>query len=303
MTRPSPRSVAALRDDVARGERAVALGLLLNAALAATKLVAGVVGNSYALIADAVESTADILASAVVWAGLRISQREPDEAYPFGYGRAETLAGAIVALMLLAAAVGIAVESVREILTPHHSPAPWTLAVLVVVMLVKWWSSRRVARAGAATRSTAIASDAAHHLSDALTSAAAFIGITIALAGGPGWESADDWAALAASAVIVWNGLAMLRPAVAELMDRHPGDEVEQEVRRIAAAVPGVRAIEKTIVRKAGLRYFVEIHVEADGAAPLRDAHAIGGHVKARLRAEVGGIAGVIVHMEPHATE
>lgn len=285
----------------AQGERAVALGLLVNAVLAATKLVAGVVGNSYALVADAVESTADIVASTIVWAGLRIAAREPDERYPFGYGRAESLAGAIVSLMLLAAAVGIAVESVREIRTPHHAPAPWTLGVLVVVMVVKWWSSRRVARAAEAIGSTAMHSDAAHHLSDAITSAAAFVGISVALIGGPGWEMADDWAALLASAVITYNGVQMLRPAVADLMDRHPGDGIAARVRAVAGAVPGVRAIEKCVIRKAGLRYFIEIHVQADGGTTLERAHAIGGHVKAQLRAEVPGTAGVIVHMEPFA--
>lgn len=284
----------------ARGERAVAFGLIVNATLAGVKLVAGIVGNSYALVADAVESTADIFASVIVWAGLRIASREPDEAYPFGYGRAESLAGAVVALMLLAAAVGIAVESVREIQTPHHAPAPWTLLVLTLVILVKWYSSRRVKVAGAAIGSTAVQSDAAHHLSDAITSAAAFVGITVALVGGAGWEAADDWAALVASVVIVYNGLHMLRPAVAELMDRHPGDEVVREARRIACAVPGVRAIEKTIVRKTGLRYYIEIHVQADGDVSLDRAHAIGGHVKAMLKRDLPGTAGVIVHMEPY---
>jgi len=289
----------ARESDFAHGERAVAFGLVVNALLAVAKLLAGVVGNSYALIADAVESTADIFASMIVWAGLRIASRAPDETFPYGYGRAESLAGAIVALMLLGAAAGIAVESVREIVTPHHVPAPWTLAVLTIVMFVKWYSSRRVRTAGDAIGSTSVRSDAAHHLSDAVTSAAAFIGISIAVAGGPGWESADDWAALVASAVIVYNGVRMLKPAIGDLMDRHPGDAVVAEVRRIAAAVPGVRAIEKTVVRKAGLRYFIEIHVQADGTASLEAAHAIGGHVKAVLREQLHGTAGVIVHMEP----
>lgn len=282
-----------------QGERAVAFGLIVNAALAVVKLLAGIIGNSYALIADAVESTVDIFGSLIVWAGLRIASREPDEAYPYGYGRAESMAGVIVAMLLLGAAVGIAIESVREIRTPHHAPAPWTLAVLLLVMLVKWYSSRRVHAAGSAIGSTAVKSDAAHHLSDAITSGAAFVGITTALIGGAGWESADDWAALLASVVIVYNGIQILRPAIAELMDRSPGDDVVREARRIASAVPGVAAIEKTVVRKSGLRYYIDIHVQADGAETLERAHAIGGHVKAMLRSELPGTTGVIVHMEP----
>jgi cation diffusion facilitator family transporter len=165
------------------GIRAVQFGIVINAALAAIKLVAGIVGNTYALVADAVESTADILGSLVVWGGLRVAALPADEDHPYGHGKAEALAAAVVSLMLLGAAVGIGVEAVREIRTPHHTPAPWTLAVLVGVMIVKWTLSRRVHAVGAETGSTAVQADAAHHLSDAITSAAAFIGITVALVG------------------------------------------------------------------------------------------------------------------------
>ena len=282
-----------------RGVRAAQVGLLVNAVLAAVKFVAGVVGNSYALIADGVESTADILGSVIVWGGLSIAAREPDEAYPFGYGKAESLAAAVVALLILGAAAGIAIESVQEIRTPHHAPAPWTLAVLALVMLVKGLSAWRIRAVAEATGSTAVEADAGHHLSDAITSGAAFVGIAVALLGGPGWESADDWAALVASAVLVWNGVRLLAPALGDLMDRHPGDGIGHLVRDVAAQVPGVRAIEKLAIRRAGMRLFVDIHVQVDGAMSVADAHAIGGHVKARLRAEVPRVVGVLVHMEP----
>ena len=166
--------------------------MLVNTGLAITKLVAGLVGHSYALVADAVESTADILSSMVVWGGLRVAARDPDETYPFGYGKAESLAAAVVSLMLLGAAIGIGLEAVSEIRTPHHVPAPWTLGILVVVVAIKWRLSRRVHAIGADIGSTVVRADAWHHMSDAVTSAAAFIGISIALWGGPGWESADD---------------------------------------------------------------------------------------------------------------
>ena len=162
--------------------------MLVNAVLAMTKLAAGIFGNTYALIADAVESTADILASFVVWGGLRVASRNPDEEYPFGYGKAESLAAALVAVMLIAAAIGIAVEAVREIRTPHHTPAAWTLAILVAVLVIKFVLFRRVSAIGIDEGSTAVTVDAWHHLSDAFTSAAAFIGISIALVGGPGWN-------------------------------------------------------------------------------------------------------------------
>jgi len=275
---------------------------MVNATLAIAKLVAGLVGNSYALVADAVESTADILASLVVWGGLRVASREPDEVYPFGYGRAETLAGAVVAIMLVGAAIGIAIEAIAEIRTPHHAPAPWTLGVLVVVVLIKWGLSRHVRMVASDIGSTAVHADAWHHQSDALTSALAFLGISIALIGGPGWEAADDWAALLASAVILFNGVLLLRRSSGELMDRTAGSEVVANIRQVAASVDGVRATEKLAVRKSGLHYRVTIHVQADPTLSLHDAHILGGKVKSAIRASVPNVQSVLVHMEPFET-
>lgn len=287
-------------EPLARGKRAARSGILTNALLAAFKLVAGVLGNSYALIADAIESSADVVSSTVVLGGLHVASREPDEQYPFGYGKAETLASAVVALMLLGASSAIAIEAVREIRTPHHAPAWWTLVVLVVVMVVKTLLSRRVAAIGAAIGSTAVQSDAWHHLSDALTSAAAFIGILIAVVGGSGWESADDWAALAAAVVIAANAVLLLRPAVADLMDRSPDDSVLESIRAIATNVPGVRAIEKLYVRRVGISFRAVVHVQADPALTLREAHSLGGDVTRAVHGRLPQVQSVVVHMEPY---
>ena len=282
-----------------RGIRSAQLGILVNTLLAITKLAAGLIGNTYALVADAVESTADIFASTIVWGGLRLASRDPDDAYPFGYGKAEPLAAAVVSLMLLAAAVGIAVEAISEIRTPHHTPAPWTLLVLVGVMTTKWVLSRRVQAVGADIGSTAVKADAWHHLSDAVTSAAAFVGISVALWGGPGWESADDWAALFASGIIVFNAVNMLRPTVQDLMDRMPGPEIVEPIRRAAESVEGVRAIEKLAVRRGGIAYRVTLHVQTDPKMPLDEAHVLSGRVKGAIRAAVPAVHYVLVHMEP----
>jgi cation diffusion facilitator family transporter len=285
---------------VARGIRTAQVGLLVNASLAVVKLVAGVLGHAYALVADAIESGADVFSSAIVWGGLRIASREADEDYPFGYGKAEPIAAAVVALMLLGAAAGIAVEAVREIRTPHHTPAPFTLVVLVLVVVVKELLFRRVVAVGRATASTAVKADAWHHRSDAITSAAAFIGISVALVGGPGWESADDWAALVAAGVIAVNAAALLRPAVHDLMDRSPGGDLLERISRAALTTPEVRAIEKLKVRKVGLGYYVDLHVQADPALSLHDAHILSGRVKSAIRAAVPEVLGVLIHMEPH---
>ena len=289
--------------DARSGIRAAQAGLLINAALAGIKLAAGIIGNTYALVADAVESMADVFASLLVWGGLAVATQPADDAHPYGYGKAEALAAAVISLMLLSAAAGIAVQALREIRTPHHVPAPWTLAVLIGVVIVKWVLSQRVHAVGTSMGSTAVKADAAHHLSDALTSAAAFVGISLALVGsrmwGGRWESADDWAALAASGVIAFNGVSMARAATYDLMDRMPGPEIVAPIRATALAVPGVLAIEKLHVRKAGLAYRVTLHVQADPAMPLEDAHALGGRVKHVILSRLPYVNYVLVHMEP----
>lgn len=285
---------------VETAQSAVATGLVINAVLSATKLVAGVLGNSYALIADAAESGFDILGSLVVLGGMRIASRREDDEYPFGYGKAESLAGAVVAFMLMGASVGIAIEAVREIVTPHHAPAPYTLVVLVAVVAIKWATGRRVARASAAAGASAAAdADAMHHYADAVTSVAAFVGISVALVGGPGWEPADDWAALLASGVIFVNGVRVLRPALGDLMDRAPGAAVRAPVQAAALAVPGVRSLHALRIRRSGTGFHVDVHVQADPQMSLDAAHRLSGAVKAAIRASGPGIRGVLVHMEP----
>jgi cation diffusion facilitator family transporter len=282
-----------------RGMRAALTGLLVNIVLVIVKLLAGIAGHSYALIADAIESSTDIFSSLIVWGGLRLTTKPADNDYPYGYGKAEALAAAVVALMLLGAALGIAVAAIGEIVTPHHMPAPFTLLVLTLVIALKEVLFRRILRVGSETGSTAVKADAWHHRSDALTSGAALIGIAIALWGGPGWESADDWAAILAAIVIALNGLFLLRPAVHDLMDRTPEGPINDKIAAIARNVAGVRAIEKLRVRKLGMEYFADLHVQADESLPLRDAHILSGKVKGAIRSAVPDVSGVLIHMEP----
>jgi len=286
-----------------RGIRAAQFGLLASTGLAIIKLIAGLLGNSYALVADAVESALDTVSSLVVWGGLYISGRDPDERYPFGYGKAEPIAAAVVALIFAGAGVGIAVEAISEIRAPHHAPEAWTLAVLVLVVVAKALLSRRIRAVGVAIDSTAVRADAWHHLSDAITSTAAFIGILIAVVGGPGWEVADDYAALVASVIIVFNAAVIVRPALHDLMDRTPGADLVEAVRLAAESVSEVLATEKLAVRKAGLAYYVTIHVQADADLSLHDAHVVGGKVKSAIRQAVPKVQEVLVHMEPYDPE
>jgi cation diffusion facilitator family transporter len=290
------------------GIRAAQIGVVVNAALAGAKFAAGVLGNTYALVADAVESLADIVASLIVWGGLHISAQPADEDHPFGHGKAEALAAAVVAMMLVGAAILIAIHSVHEIRTPHKAPAPWTLGVLVAVVAIKWAMSRWVHEVGRTLESPAVRADATHHLSDAVTSAAAFIGIGIAVtgsrfAGRSGWEQADDWAALLAAAVIAYNGFAMLRGSVDDLMDRVPGKDVLQAIERAAHSVAEVLATEKLTARRSGTTYWVTLHVQTSPSLSLHDAHIVSGKVKSAIRAAVPRVEWVLVHMEPYETD
>jgi cation diffusion facilitator family transporter len=282
-----------------KGLRSTILGILANAVLAVIKGIAGVLGNSYALIADAIESTTDIASSLIVWGGLKISGIPPDIDHPYGHGKAEPLAATVVSLFLFAVAIAIAIQSAREIVTPHHAPAPFTLIVLVVVVITKESLFRFVFNVGKSIDSTAVKSDAWHHRSDAITSASAAIGISIAIIGGPGYESADDWAAMFASVIIAFNAYRILRPAINEVMDAAPTSEVEKAVRETARRVDGVLGLEKCRIRKMGLWYYVDLHVTVEGSMAVREGHEIARNVRAKILEIHANIADVLVHIEP----
>ena len=282
-----------------RSLRATFLGLAANVTLTVAKFLAGIFGHSQALIADAVESLADIFSSIIVWRGLVVAETPPDDDHPYGHGKAEPLAAAIVSVMLLLAAAWIAFNALHALNEPRVAPSPWTLIILVVVIAVKETLFRFVLRESETVSSSAVETDAWHHRSDAITSAAAFLGITISLIGGKGYESADNWAALAAACVIAFNGWRLLRPAFNELMDRSPDRELIEKIRAVAEKIPGVGGVEKCFVRKMGYQFFVDMHVEVDPQMAVENAHRISHEVKDKVRAEVPSVRDVLIHIEP----
>jgi cation diffusion facilitator family transporter len=280
------------------GSRVALFGMIVNSIFAVAKILGGLFGHAYVLIADGIESALDIGGSLVIWSGLKVAARPPDASHPYGHGKAEPIAAAIVAVGVLAAAVGLAIESVREILTPHHAPAAYTLAILIVVIVAKEILFRYVNRIGRDIESTAVQTDAWHHRSDALTSAAAFIGISVALIGGKGWESADDWAALFACAVIAANGIRLLRPAFYEIMDTAPR-KILKSICSVASTVPGVIEVEKCRARKMGLDFYVDLHARVDGNISVHEGHEIAHRVKSAIQQNDSRVADVLVHIEP----
>jgi len=285
--------------DYARGMRSSLVGMGVNVLLATGKLVAGILGTSYALVADAIESLGDVIGSIVVWRGLQIASRPPDHNHPYGHGKAEPIAAALVSVMLVAAGTGIAFQAAREIASPHRAPQPFTLAVVLGVVAIKEGMFRFVHRVGSETGSHAVRTDAWHHRSDAITSLAAAIGISIALIGGRGWETADAWAALFASAIIIVNGWRMLRPAVEELMDQSPSSGLAEETIHVAESHAGVYRIEKLLFRKMGLYYVADMHLEVHPEMTVRESHALAHDVKEDVQRRFPQIIEVTIHVEP----
>ena len=295
-THPTGDAVAS---NLQSGARVALFGMIVNFIFAVAKILGGLIGNAYVLIADGIESALDIAGSLVIWGGLKFAARPPDETHPYGHGKAEPIAAVVVAFGVLAASLGLAIESVREIRAPHHGPAPFTLGILIVVIVVKEILFRYVNRIGHNVESTAVQTDAWHHRSDALTSAAAFIGISVALIGGKRWQSADDWAALFACAVIGANGIRLLRPAFYEIMDTAPRAKFVRSICQAATSVPGVVEVEKCRARKMGLDFYVDLHVGVDGNMSVHEGHEIAHRVKSAIQQSDSRVADVLVHIEP----
>lgn len=270
-----------------------------NLALAITKGITGYFGNSFALIADAIESSSDVFASLLVLFGLKYASRPPDENHPYGHGKIEPLTTFAVVGFLLISATVIFVQSIDNILTPHDTPAPFTLYVLAGIIFTKEVFYRIVNRKSDETNSTSLKADAWHHRSDAITSLMAFIGISIGLYFGPGYETADDYAAMIASLFIVYNAYLIFRPALGEIMDEHLHDELIADIRKETEKVKGVISTEKCYVRKMGMHYLIDLHVVVSSSLSVGEGHAIAHSVKDHLIAEIPDILDILIHIEP----
>ena len=280
--------------------KATYFSIVGNICLALLKGLAGFFGNSYALIADAIESTTDIFASFLVLFGIKYSNRPADKNHPYGHGRAEPLITFLVVGFLITSATIIAYESIINIGTPHQLPKPWTLIVLAAIIIWKEYSFRIVMKRSIQTNSSALRADAWHHRSDAITSVAAFFGISIALILGDGYESADDWAALFAAGFILYNSYLIFRPALGEIMDEHLYDDLIGQIRIISIQVDGIIDTEKCFIRKAGMQYHVDLHATVDSNITVKEGHDLAHKLKDTLREEIPELGHVLIHVEPN---
>lgn len=270
-----------------------------NLLLAFIKWAAGYFGNSYALIADAIESTTDIFSSVLILIGLHYASRPADKNHPYGHGRLEPLITFIVVAFLVISACVIAYQSIVNIRTPHELPRVYTLFVLIPLVLWKEFSFQFMIRKAKTTNSSSLKADAWHHRSDAITSVAALIGISIALFLGKGYESADDWAALFASGFILYNSYKIFRPALSEMMDEDLYEYLVTDIRKVATTVAGVEGTEKCFVRKAGMIYHVDLHATVNGNLTVTQGHDIAHKLKDKLKQEIPQLGHVLIHIEP----
>lgn len=280
--------------------KTVYFSILSNALLACIKWTAGIFGNSFALIADAIESTTDIFSSILVLFGLKYSSKPADKNHPYGHGRIEPLVTFLVVGSLIMSAIIIARQAIINIQTPHELPRAFTLIILFGIIAWKETSYRIVIKKSKETKSSSLKADAWHHRSDAITSVAAFIGITIALILGKGFESADDWAALFASGFILYNCYLIFRPALGEILDEHTHDDMVLQIKEFSKTVPGVLDTEKCFVRKTGMNFHVDLHIIVDGNVSVREGHDISHSLKNKLQIEIPEISNILIHIEPN---
>lgn len=280
--------------------KTIYFSIISSAVLATIKWLAGIFGHSYALIADAIESTTDIVSSVLVLFGIKYSSKPADKNHPYGHGRVEPLITFLVVGFLITSAIIISVHAIENINTPHQSPKAYTLFILAGIIAWKEISYRLVIKKSKETKSTSLKADAWHHRSDAITSVAAFIGISIALILGPGFEQADDWAALFAALFILYNSYLIFRPAFGEIMDEHTHENFVKRIREIAQTIEGIIATEKCFVRKTGMKFYVDLHITVDAKISVKEGHDISHKLKSRLENEISELSNVLIHIEPN---
>ncbi|MCS5490077.1 cation diffusion facilitator family transporter [Algoriphagus limi] len=279
--------------------RTVYFSMLGNILLAGIKFLAGIFGNSFALIADGIESLVDVFSSILVLFGLKYAQRPADDNHPYGHGKAEALITFMVVGFLIVSAATIAFQAIKNIQNPHPTPEYWTLGILGAIILWKEISYQIVLSRSKKLHSSSLKAEAWHHRSDAITSVAAFIGILIAVIGGEGFEVADDYAALFASGFILYNCYLIFRPALGEVMDENNYEELTAEIRKIASKVPGIKGTEKCYIRKAGMKYHVDLHASVDGDLSVKKGHDIAHNLKDTLKLELPELGHILIHIEP----
>jgi cation diffusion facilitator family transporter len=285
------------------GQGSALKAIMVNSALCAAKLAGGILGHSYAMVADAAESFTDVVGSSIAFFGLSVAATPADRQHPAGHGRAETLASAVTALALMAIGGLIFWQSLLSLGEPRSTPNPLVLFILIPVILIKEWMFHWLRERGKAIGSVAVMTEAWHQRSDVVTSVAALFGIIAAWIGGPAWNHADSWAAMLASLWLVGVGIWLINPALHELMEGSMDPALLAFIRETGGSCPGVKGIDKVGVRKLGMRLMIDLHVEVEPMISVLEGHRVAHEVKARLQSELPQVLDVMVHVEPYGQD
>ena len=283
------------------------LGGAVNVALLAFKFVAGILGHSAAMVADAVHSLSDFITDLIVLVFVYISGKPQDKTHDYGHGKYETLALVFIGLALLAVAIGIFTNGVQKIIAWYHGEqlaAPGILALwaALISILLKELTYRYTIRKARQLDSSSMEANAWHHRSDALSSIGTAVGIGGAVILGRRWTVLDPLASLVVGVFIVKVSYDLISRGMGELMEKSLPDEVEDQIMRIAASEPDVIEPHDLKTRRIGNRYAIELHILMDGDITLAKAHEHADSIEERLKAEFGQNTHVAIHMEPAGT-
>ena len=284
--------------------RVTIIGSVVNLLLVVCKFIAGFLGRSTAVVADAVHSLSDLLTDIVVLVFVRISGKPADEDHDYGHGKYETLATAIIGIALFAVGVGILVESIEKIVAVVNGavlPRPSLLAVIVTLLSVVskealYWYTIKMGRK---YNSQAVVANGWHHRSDAFSSIGVLIGIVGAMVLGDKWSVLDPIAAAVVSVFIVKVAIDLVKPCVDELLERSLPNDIEQQIEQIILSVDGVTSPHHLRTRRIGNNYAIEVHIRMDGNLTLHEAHRITSAVEGRLKEQFGEGTHVGIHTEP----
>jgi len=282
---------------------AVLFGLFSNLALIAIKAVAGILGNSFALLADAVESATDALSSLFLWMGLRYAQRPPDENHPYGHGRLEPLLTFLVVAFLLGSALSIGIQGYLNLKNPQTLPKPFTLVVLLGIIAWKEATFHYIRLKAKRLHSSVLQVEAWHHRSDALSSLFALVGIGMAWILGPDFAWLDEAAALISALILVLNAYRIFRKAFSEIMDEDVYQPLANRILEIGESLPFIMGIPTCRIRKLGTRYYVDLHVWVDPSMSVAQSHAHAHDLKDCIMADQPQIQDVLIHVEPYDNE
>ncbi len=286
----------------ALGKRGAWVGIIGNVFLSFIKILAGILGKSYSLVSDGLHSLSDITSSLAVLFGMIVAAKPKDKRHPYGHGKAESITSLTMAVMLIIFGLMLGYKVIFSYFRSaiFIEPASYTLWIAVFSVVAKETMYRYKICLGKRIKSTSLIADAWHHRSDAFSSAVVVIALVLTIYGGERWAFMDRLGALIVSVMILYIGIKIYLRASSELMDESVDLEIKREVKKLASTIKEVKYIETLLVRKAGLDFLVDIHIEVDANLNVLESHGIAKLVKSKILQEMPRVKSVLVHVEPY---